>query len=120
MIDSFTKKPIRVSDDDDAGPYIIVRLDQLGLVEKLLDDAGYHHDVDEDAISINDHPYATIVHLGRHADVAAIQRLLDENQDSRDARQRVSLPLVRTGKPGSLRLTAERIAEILEDDDLAN
>ena len=57
MIDSFTKKPIRVSDDDDAGPYIIVRLDQLGLVEKLLDDAGYHHDVDEDAISINDHPY---------------------------------------------------------------
>jgi len=34
-------------------------------------------------------------------------------------RQRVSLPLIRTGRPGSLRLTAERIAELLEDDDLS-
>ena len=67
MIDSFTKKPIQVGDDDDAGPYIVVQLDQLGLVTKLLDDAGYRYDVDEEAISFNDGPYATIVNLGRHA-----------------------------------------------------
>jgi hypothetical protein len=90
MIDSFTKKPIQVSDDDDAGPYIIVRLDQLGLVEKLLDDAGYHYDVDEEAISINDNPYATIVNLGRHADVPAIQKRLDDNQDPKTAHSRRS------------------------------
>ena len=34
-------------------------------------------------------------------------------------RQRVSFPLIRTGRPGSLRLTAERVAEILEDEDLS-
>jgi hypothetical protein len=33
--------------------------------------------------------------------------------------RRVSFPLIRTGRPGSLLLTAERIAELLEDDDVA-
>jgi hypothetical protein len=32
-------------------------------------------------------------------------------------RRRVSLPLVPSDRPGSLHLTAERIAEILDDDD---
>ncbi len=41
MIDSFTKKPIRVIDDGDDAPYIIVRLDQLDAVKKILDRAGY-------------------------------------------------------------------------------
>jgi hypothetical protein len=35
-------------------------------------------------------------------------------------RRRVVLPLVKTGRPGSLRLTGERIAQILEEDDLAS
>ncbi len=35
-------------------------------------------------------------------------------------RQRVSFPLIRTGRPGSLLLTAERIAEILEEDDVSS
>jgi hypothetical protein len=34
-------------------------------------------------------------------------------------RRRSSFPLIRTGRPGSLRLTAERIAEILDDDDVS-
>lgn len=33
--------------------------------------------------------------------------------------QRVQLPLVRTGAPGSLRLTNERMAEILDEEDVA-
>jgi len=33
--------------------------------------------------------------------------------------RRVYLPLVRSDRPGSRRLTAERIAEILEDDDVS-
>jgi hypothetical protein len=34
-------------------------------------------------------------------------------------RRRVSLPLVPSDRPGSLRLTAERVAELLEDDDFS-
>ena len=34
-------------------------------------------------------------------------------------RQRVSLPLIGSDRPGSLRLTAERVAEILEDDEFS-
>ncbi len=34
-------------------------------------------------------------------------------------KRRVELPLVRTGKPGSLDLTAERVAEILEEEDFS-
>ena len=32
-------------------------------------------------------------------------------------KQRIQVPLVRTGLPGSVPLTAERIAEILDDED---
>jgi hypothetical protein len=35
-------------------------------------------------------------------------------------KKRVQLPLVRTGEPGSLHLTNERIAEIFEEEDLAS
>ncbi len=80
MIDSLTKEPIRVSDDGEAGPYIIVQLDQLGLVKKLLDDAGYQYYVDEVAISFNGQPYTAIVNLGRHANVPPVQEVLDDNE----------------------------------------
>lgn len=88
MIDSLTKKPIRVSDDGDVGPYIMVQLDQLGLVKKLLDNAGYDYYVDEDAISFNDQPYTAIVNLGNDANVPAIQSVLDDNEDPNVARRR--------------------------------
>jgi hypothetical protein len=35
-------------------------------------------------------------------------------------KERVRLPLVRTGEPGSLHLTNERIAEILDEEDVAS
>jgi hypothetical protein len=35
-------------------------------------------------------------------------------------KQRVQLPLVRTGEVGTLDLTNERIAEILDDEDIAS
>jgi hypothetical protein len=35
-------------------------------------------------------------------------------------KKRVQLPLVRTGEPGSLVLTNERIAEILDEEDVAS
>ena len=90
MTDSFTKEPIRVSEDKDLGPAILVRLDQLDVVKKLLDNAGYHYDVDEDAMSINDEPYMTSVDLEYNADVVAIQKLLDDHEDPKLTRQRRS------------------------------
>jgi hypothetical protein len=36
------------------------------------------------------------------------------------SRQRVQLPLVPSDRPGSLHLTADRIAEFLDDDDVAS
>jgi hypothetical protein len=90
MTDSFTKKPIRVSDDEDLGPAILLRLDQLALVTKLLDDAGYRYTVDEDEMSINDEPYQTEVELEHGVDVAAIQKLLDDHEDIAAAKGRLS------------------------------
>jgi hypothetical protein len=37
--------------------------------------------------------------------------------DSVPPKQRVQVPLVRTGEPGSLHLTGVRIAEILDEED---
>jgi hypothetical protein len=88
MIDSFTKAPIKVSDDGDAGPYIMVQLDQLDLVKKLLDGADIRYSVDEDAISFNDQPYTAVVNLGHDVEVSAVQKLLDEHKSRRMARPR--------------------------------
>jgi hypothetical protein len=38
----------------------------------------------------------------------------------RSEKKRVQLPLVRTGEPGSLHLTNERIAEIFDEEDVAS
>jgi hypothetical protein len=35
-------------------------------------------------------------------------------------RERIELPLVRSAKPGSLNLTGDRIAEIMEEDDVSS
>jgi hypothetical protein len=90
MTDSFTKKPIRVSDDEDLGPAILVRVDQLEVVTKLLDDAGCRYTVDEEEMSINDEPYQAQVDLEHGVDVAAIQKLLDDHEDPKLARKRRS------------------------------
>jgi hypothetical protein len=88
MIDSFTKERIKVSDDGDAWPYIMVQLDQLELVKKLLDHSGIPNSVDEDAISFNDQAYSVIVNLEQNVDVAAVQKLLDGHEDPQTARHR--------------------------------
>ena len=91
MTDSFTKKPIRViREEEDPWPYIDVHLDQLDVVKKLLDDAGYRYSVNEYAISSQDEPYITGVHLDHRADVAVVQKLLDDNEDPKMTRRRRS------------------------------
>jgi hypothetical protein len=88
MLDSFTKKRIRVVDDEGDEPYIIVRVEQLDAVKAILDRVGCRYDADDDRISINGHPFATFVTLDPRADVPAIQKLLDESESSQVTRPR--------------------------------
>jgi hypothetical protein len=77
MTDSSTKKPLRVSDGGTAGPYITVPVSQLAEVRRLLDANKVRYWVDEDAISLDGEPEATVINFGRDCDRAAVQRILD-------------------------------------------
>ncbi|WP_435011285.1 hypothetical protein P12x_002592 [Tundrisphaera lichenicola] len=77
MIDQMTRKPLCVSTDGTAGPYIMVPLSQLPELRQLLDDHGILHLVEEDAISMNGEPEIATIDLGREVDVSAVQEIID-------------------------------------------
>lgn len=77
MIDVTTKKPLRVSTDGTAGPYILVPVSQLDEVRQLLDSHRLRYSVEEDAISLDGAPEVAVVDLGRGADAQAVQAILD-------------------------------------------
>lgn len=54
MIDAMTRKPLRVSTDGTAGPYIMVPVSQLADLRGLLDKHRIPDAVEEDAISLDD------------------------------------------------------------------
>jgi len=77
MIDSHTKRPLTVSTDGDAGPYIMVPVVQIDEVRRLLDANNVWYWVDEVAISLDGRPEITVVNLGRDADPVVVQTILD-------------------------------------------
>jgi hypothetical protein len=77
MIDSSTRKRIRVSTDGTSGPYVMVPVDQLDQVRKLLHANDIPHWVDHNAISVDGRPAIVVINLGRKADPCRIQALLD-------------------------------------------
>ncbi|HXE51562.1 MAG TPA: hypothetical protein VN541_01020 [Tepidisphaeraceae bacterium] len=77
MIDSTTHARLTVSIDGDAGPYIMVPVEQLDAVTKTLRSSGISFWVDADAISIDGKPAVAVINLGRGSDVGQVQRLLD-------------------------------------------
>jgi hypothetical protein len=77
MIDVTTNKPLRVSTDGTAGPYIEVAVSQLNEIQRLLDSHGIRYWVDEQAISWEGGPYTTDINFGRAGDARAIQAILD-------------------------------------------
>ena len=77
MIDAMTRKPLHVSTDGTAGPYIMLPVSQLDEVRQLLDDHGIRYWVEEDVISLNGAPETAVIDLGRAANVEAIQAILD-------------------------------------------
>jgi hypothetical protein len=77
MIDATTHKPLTVLAGGEAGPYIMVPVQQLDAIRRLLDAHDVRYWVDEQAISINGKPYVTVINLARQTDGSAVQRLLD-------------------------------------------
>jgi hypothetical protein len=77
MTDSTTKQPLLVSTDGTVGPYIELPVSQLGEVRQLLDSRHIRYWVEEDFISFNGAPEEAVINLGRGADAAAVQALLD-------------------------------------------
>ncbi len=77
MINRTTKKPIHVSTESAARPYIALPESQLAEVQRLLNSHGIRYQVDEEVISFNGEPEEAIIDLGRGADAAAVQAILD-------------------------------------------
>lgn len=77
MIDAMTRKPLFVSTDGTAGPYIMLPVSQLDEVCRLLDENGVRYWVEEEAISWNGEPEVAVIDLGRGGDAARVQALLD-------------------------------------------
>ncbi len=77
MIDTKSQGRLCVSTDGNAGPYIMVPVEQLSEVRSLLDSNQVGYWVDAQAISLDGKPPITVINLGRAGDAASVQRLLD-------------------------------------------
>ena len=77
MTDATSQQRLRVSTDGTAGPYIMVPVSQLEEVKGLFNARRIRYWVDENAISLNGEPEVTVINLGREADAAAVQEILD-------------------------------------------
>jgi hypothetical protein len=79
MTNTATQKPLRVSNEGTAGPYIMLPFSQLDEVRQLLDNQGIRYWVSEHAISMDGGPEMIIINFGREGDAAAVQAVLDSN-----------------------------------------
>lgn len=78
MIDTSTDRPLYVSTDGDASPYIMVPIVQLDAVRRLLLEGNVGFWVDENAVRIDNEPAFTVINLGKGSDPVAIQKILDD------------------------------------------
>ena len=79
MTDTTTQKPLRVSTDGTAGPYIMLPVSQLDELRQILDSRRIGYWVGENAISLDGAPEVVVVNLGRGGDAAAVQAILDSD-----------------------------------------
>jgi hypothetical protein len=77
MIDTLTNKPLYVSTDGNAGPYIMLPESQLEKVKNHLDVNNISYWVDEEAISLDGKPEVAVINLGHGSDPEKIQNILD-------------------------------------------
>ncbi len=79
MIDTQTKRPLKVSTDGTAGPYLMLPVAQLDQLRTLFDRDGIRYWVDSDAISLDGKPEVAVINFGRFGSAVLVQKLLDES-----------------------------------------
>jgi len=77
MIRTRTSERLSVSTDGNAGPYIMLPVDQLDEIRSLLEANDVRYWVDEQAISLDGNPEIAVINLSRGTDPHQVQRLLD-------------------------------------------
>jgi hypothetical protein len=78
MIDTHTRKPLRVLTDEIAPAYLIVPQEQVAQLRETLDRHAIRYWVDRLVVSIDGEPEVARVHFYRTEDPARIQAVLDE------------------------------------------
>ena len=78
-------KPLRVSTEGTAGPYIMLPWTQVAEVRQLLDSRHIRYWVEENVISLNGSPEIAVINLGRGGDAVTVQAILDSNQSVENA-----------------------------------
>ena len=77
MLDVQTHRKIRISTDGSAGPYIIVPDPQLRSLQAILEAHKVPHWAESGSVSLDGRPALAVINLGRGADVARIQAIID-------------------------------------------
>jgi hypothetical protein len=77
MTDTTTQKPLHVSTEGTAGPYIRLPLTQVDEVTRLLDGHHIRYWVAENSLSLNGGPYMSTINLGRDGNAQTVQAILD-------------------------------------------
>jgi hypothetical protein len=80
MVDTSTQKPLHVSNNGTAGPYIRLPFTQVDEVRRLLDDHKIFYWVEENVISFDGGPEIAVIDFGRNGDPAVVQDILDRAQ----------------------------------------
>ena len=77
MTDVETQDRLKISTGGDAGPYLMLPLQQLEDVLRLLKTHNVTFSVEDDAMQLDGRPAIAIVNFGRDTDPGQLQQLLD-------------------------------------------
>ena len=79
MIDIELNSRLVVRTEGDAGPYLMVPVQQLPMVEAIFAAAHISFSTSRDALQMDGHDAIAVVDFGRRADAPRIQAVLDQH-----------------------------------------
>ena len=79
MIDIELHSRLVVRSEGDAGPYLMVPVQQLAAVEAVFAAARIPFSTSRDALQMDGHDAIAVVDFGRRADAAHVQAVLDQH-----------------------------------------
>jgi hypothetical protein len=77
MVDKMVNERLRVLTAEDAGPYLVVPVEQLPQIQTLLDANAVRYWADEFAIALEGGKEVIFLNFSRQTDPAFVQQLLD-------------------------------------------